>query len=361
MKTKIITILALATLFIGCNNKPEKSEAIRSVFYQKLAENTLAGKRKFAGVSQAENEAKLSFKVGGTLEKINFKLGQHIKKGDVIAYLNDQDYKINYQKALASKKNAEIQMQSAKANFERIEKLYANNNASLSDFEKVKTQYESSKTMLKTAQSQLKAVKNQLYYTKLKAPFDGSISKIMAEENEMIGQGMPVIMFLSNGNIEIRAQVPENVISKLEVGNTVNIKFTALKDKQYQGVISEIGRSTSGASTYPLIIDLTETYKGILPGMACNIEITFEPDENTGNQLIVPADAVAHDEAGDFVYIVKNSDEEGIHVATRKNVKLGELTSNGYEIKDGLDKNNMIITAGLSFMYDGRKVRLLDK
>jgi len=356
---RIVTIIALVIFFTGCNNKKEKKEAIRPVFYQKLSESNITGKRAFAGLSQAENEARLSFKVGGTLEKIHYKLGEPVKKGRVIAHLNSTDYEINYQKAFAAKKNAEIQLSAAKSTFERIEKLYASNNASLSDFEKVKTQFESAKTMLRSAETQLKAAKNQLDYTKLKAPYDGSISKIMAKENEMIGAGRPVLMFSSNGNIEIRTQVPENVIHNVKVGQPAKITFKTLPGKIYEGVVSEIGRSTGGAPTYPLIIDIPEKHTEILPGMACTIEMTFSDDSN-GKYIIVPPDAVAHDEGGDYVYTLKKSDKEGIFIATRRNVTLGDLTSNGYEITAGLTPEDIIITAGLSFMYDGRKVRLLE-
>ncbi len=359
---RLLTIFAVALLFLAsCSQKAEKKEAIRPVFYQNLSEMNTAGTRNFAGVSQAENEAKLSFKVGGTLEKINYNLGEPVKKGSIIAYLNSQDYKINYEKASAAKKNAEIQLESAKSNFNRIEKLYANNNASLSDFERVKTQYESAKMMLRTAQTQLQAAANQLSYTKLKAPFEGSISKILAEENEMIGAGRPVIMFSSNGSIEIKTQVPENVIHRVEVGQNVKVKFTALADKTYEGIVSEIGKSTGGAATYPLIIDLSGDYPEILPGMACNIEMTLEANKDEGKFLIVSPDAVANDEGGDFVYVLKKSDQEGIYIAKRKNVTLGNLTSAGYEIINGLSSDEKIITAGLSFMYDGRKVRLLEQ
>ncbi|NOR87417.1 MAG: efflux RND transporter periplasmic adaptor subunit, partial [Bacteroidales bacterium] len=289
---RVITIFVLALFFVACNNDVEKKEAIRPVFYQELAKSNVAGKRSFAGISQAENEAKLSFKVGGTLERTYFKLGEQIKKGDVMAKLNSDDYKINYQKAASAKKNAEIQLSSAKSSFNRIEKLYANNNASLSDFEKVKAQYESAKTMLKTAQSQLNAANNQLAYTKLIAPFHGTISKIMAEENEMIGAGKPVLMFSSIGNVEIRTQAPENVIQRVEIGQIVSITFSSIANKIYDGVISEIGRSTGGASTYPLIIDLSDKYGEILPGMACHITMVFEQDEDSKKYIIIPPDAV---------------------------------------------------------------------
>ncbi len=357
---RLLTLIALVIFISGCNNKKDKKEAIRPVFFQKLSESNISGTRTFAGVSQAENEAKLSFKVGGTLEEIHYKLGEPVKKGSILAHLNSNDYKINYQKALAAKKNAEIQLSAAKSNYERIEKLYATNNASLSDFEKVKTQYESAKTMLQSAETQLKAAKNQLDYTKLKAPYDGSISKIMAKENEMIGAGRPVLMFSSNGNIEIRAQVPENIIHSVKVGMPATITIKSIGDKKYKGVVSEIGKSTGGAPTYPLIIDLPEKHTEILPGMACTIEMSFTDNSNNDKRIIVPPDAVAHDENGDFVFTLKKSDQEGVFIATRKNVTLGKLTSNGYEILSGLSPDDIIITAGLSFMYDGRKVRLLE-
>ncbi|MCF6240631.1 MAG: efflux RND transporter periplasmic adaptor subunit [Bacteroidales bacterium] len=353
--------LLFSLLFISCSDNTEKKETVRPVFYQKISETNIAGKRSFAGISQAENEARLSFKVGGILEKIHFKLGEHVKKGAVLAHLNSIDYKINYDKAMAAKKNADVQLTSAKSAYLRVEKLYASNNASLSDFEKAKAQFESAKAMVNTAQSQLNAARNQLNYTKLLAPFDGSISKIMAKENEMIGAGMPVLIFSSNDAIEIRTQVPENVIRLINIGKNVSLVFSSIADKTFKGEISEISRSTGRTSTYTVIIKLLDKSDKILPGMACTIEMTFDEGKNTNQFIIVPADAVAHDEGGDFVYTIINSDEKGIYIAKRRNVILGELTATGYEIKEGLNTDDIIITAGLSFMYDGRKVKLLEE
>lgn len=357
---RILTILFTVTFLVGCKNDIEKKELIRPVFYQEISQGSIAGTRTFSGISQAENEANLSFKVGGTLEKIHYKLGQVVKKGNVIAHVNNDDYEINYQKAASSRKNAQIQMDNAKSSFNRVENLFASNNASLSDFEKAKAQYESSKTMLRTAESQLKAARNQLNYTKLKAPFDGSISKIIAKENEMIGAGRPVLLFSSNGNVEIKAQVPENIIQSVTVGLEAKISFTSMPNKVFIGEIYEIGKSTSGTSTFPLTIRLSNNNDEILPGMACKIELTFDENQNDEKFIIISTDAVSHDEGGDFVYILSESDEENYYIAKRKNITLGELKSNGYEVKDGLNHGEKIITAGLSFMYDGRKVRLLD-
>jgi RND family efflux transporter MFP subunit len=347
-------------LIVACSTQEETAEAIRPVFYQKIAETTAATKRTFAGISQAQSEAKLSFKVGGTLEKIHVKLGESVKKGEILAQLNSTDYKLNYDKALASKQNADVQLITSKSNFLRTENLYANNNASLSDYEKAKAQYESARTIANTAQSQLTAAENQLNYTKLTAPYHGSVSAILAEENEMVGIGMPVIIFSASANIEIKTAVPENIIGHVKKGQSATVRFSAIEDRSFEGEISEIGLSSGSASTYPLIIRLMVPSDRILPGMACTIELTFSQDVKAAAYIVVPSDAVAHDEDGDFVYVIKESETVDIFIAERRNVILGQLTSAGYEIKEGLHSDDIIVTAGLSFMYDGRKVKLLE-
>lgn len=358
---KLYQGIVLALLFVACNRNEEAKEVIRPVYYQKIAESTTLEIRRFAGVSQAKNEAKLSFKVGGTLEKHYFKLGERVRKGEILARLNSDDYKINYDKAAASEKNAEVQLTVSKSSFERIENLYGNNNASLNDYEKAKAQFESALSMTNIAKSQLIAAGNQLDYTKLEAPYSGSISKILSQENEMIGPGMPVLIFLSDKDVEINTFIPENFIQLIEMGQKVNIKFSAIADKAFKGEISEIGLSPSRSSNYPLVIRLVEQSAQILPGMACKIEIGFRKEVGTSEYIVVLADAVAHDEGGDFVYVLKKTDDKDVYIAERRNVTLGKLLPKGYEIKKGLNTEDSIITAGLSFMYDGRRVSLVKK
>lgn len=357
---KLYIGLFCVLFFAACGSNEQVQESIRPVFYQKIDETTTAAKRTFAGISQAQSEAKLSFKVGGTLEQIHVKLGESVKKGSILAHLNSTDYKINYDKALSSQKSAKVQMITSKSSFLRIEKLYANNNASLSDYEKAKAQYESANAMANTAQSQVSATQNQLNYTKLAAPYDGSVSAILAEENEMIGMGMPVFVFSSDANIEVKTAVPENIIGHVKTGQKVSVRFTTIADRSFEAEIAEVGFSAGNASTYPLIITLLETSDKVLPGMACKIEIPFEQATTTAQYIVVPSDAVAHDEGGDFVYVLLAADEKGIFIAKRRKVTLGQLSSGGYEIKEGLSTEDIITTAGLSFMYDGRKVKLFD-
>lgn len=352
--------ILLLFLLASCGGDDEKSETVRPVYYKKVNEITAGSTRNFAGVSQAQKEVKLSFKVGGTLDKIYFRLGDFVSDRVVIASLDDADYKLNYEKAVASQKNSEVQLTIAKSNFQRVEKLYANNNVSLSEYEKVKAEFESAKSMAQTAQTQLNIAKNQLEYTKLTAPFDGTVTALLAEENETVGAAMPVVLFASESKIEIKTAVPENIIRFIKKEQTANVTFTSIPDKVFVGKITEVGLSSQSASTFPVIISLSQQSNEILPGMSCSVQFSIKSESDLTEFIEVPFDAVAHDNEGDYVYVLNPTEQPDIYKVEKRNIVVGDNTATGYEIKEGLKPNELIVTAGLSFMYDGRPVRLLE-
>lgn len=361
MKIKLHLFVAGALLFAGCSGKEVKEETVRPVFYQEVGKAPTQNVRSFSGVTQASTEVKLSFKVGGLIEQIPVDMGDTIKRGAVIARIDATDYRINYNKAEASLKNAEAQLAAAKSAFLRIENLYVNNNVSLSEYEKAKTQFESAETMVNTAQSQLNAAQNQMDYTALQAPFNGVVSSVMAKENEMTGAGLPVVVFVSMNNLEVKTAVPENTIGQISRGQEATVRFSALPENTFRGVVTEVSPGIPNASAFPVIVQLTESTSRLFPGMTGIVEFQLNGEDFSENRLAVATDAVGHDLKGDFVYVASKTEENEIFVAEKRYVTLGELRAGGYEITGGLNQNERVITAGLSFLYDGRKVKLLDE
>lgn len=357
---KLFFIIMTALLITACGSTVNTEEAIRPVFYQKVGMQSITEIRSFSAVSQPQNEARLSFKVGGTIEKIAVQLGDTIKKGESIAWLDAADYRINYNKAAASLKSAEVQLSAAKSAYIRIENLYAGNKASLNDYEQAKAQYESLQAMAETAREQLSAAKNQLDYTTLKAPYTGTISAILAKENEMTGAAKPVVAFSSATTIEVQTAVPESIISRISQGMEVTVQFSTLPQKSFSGKITEVSSGVSGSSAYAVIVGLTgEPSAQLQAGMTGTVQIPLKRKSGEASIYISP-DAVSHDQNGDFVYLANSTDEAGIFEASRRNVSLGTLSPAGYEIKEGLQANEIVITAGIRFLYEGRKVKLLD-
>ena len=356
---KLFYIAVLVIFMAGCDSKENTEEAVRPVYFQEVSRHTITETRSFSGVVKPQNEAKLSFKVGGTIEEIAVELGDTVKKGNPIARIDAADYRINYNKVVASLKNAEVQLTTTKSAFLRIENLYAGNNASLNDYEKAKGQYESAQAMAETAREQVSAAQNQLDYTTLSAPYTGTVSAILAEENEMAGAGRPVVAFSSIQTIEVQTAVPENIIGRINTGMEVRVQFSTLHGKSFRGKITEVSSGTSGSSASPVIVRLTgEPSAQVLAGMTGTVNIPLRENSREAFMVIKP-DAVSHDQKGDFVYLAVPTGEDGIYKATRRDVILGDLTPEGYEITGGLNTGEIVITAGIRFLYDGRKVKLL--
>ncbi|NCA86333.1 MAG: efflux RND transporter periplasmic adaptor subunit [Clostridia bacterium] len=361
-KIKKLFYIALMAIFVaGCANKERPEEAIRPVYFQKVDRNAGTEIRSFSGVAQPQNEAKLSFKVGGTIQQIAVQLGDTVIKGELIARLDATDYRINYNKAVASLKNAEVQLIAARSAFIRFENLYAGNNASLNDYEKTKAQYESAQAMAQTAREQVSAAQNQLDYTSLEAPYSGTVSAILAKENEMTGAGHPVVAFSSVQTFEVQMAVPENIVGRISQGMEVTVLFTTLPGKIFPGIITEVSSGSPGFAAYAVIVQLSgKPSAQLFAGMTGTVNVPLRENGREEASIIITPDAVSHDQNGDFVYLAVSTDGEGIYKAHRQNVTLGELSPAGYEIIAGLDTGDVVITAGIRFLYEGRKVKLLN-
>ena len=138
--TSKLFVLALL-LLNACSGKESKQEAVRPVFYSIAGQGQDERILSYPGVSRAANEIKLSFRLSGTTDYVAVEMGDTIKTGDVIARLDTTDYVISHKQATASLKSAEAQLASARSAYSRIENLYVNDNVSLSEYEKAKTNY----------------------------------------------------------------------------------------------------------------------------------------------------------------------------------------------------------------------------
>lgn len=358
---RILYILFIALLVAGCGSKAEQEEAIRPVFYHEAGKSFYTTSLSFPGVTRAAEEVRLSFKVGGTVDRLNVEMGDTVKVGDCLLRLDSTDYFIQYSNALSALNNARAQLANARSEFERMENLYIKNNISLRDYERVKTQLESAEAMEKSAVAQVGGAQNQLDYTCLKAPFPGVVNSLFVSESEMIGAGKPALMLSSLNNIEVRTTVPENIVGQLKTGMEASVSLTSNKDVNIKGHITEIGTTVQNASAYPVVIGMQTTGVNLYSGMTATVSFLLDSSADKRTEsLIIPEDAVSHDQQGDYVFVAEPF-EGDVFVVKRKQIVSGELTSEGVQIREGLSEDDLVITAGLRFMYEGRKVRLLDE
>ncbi len=356
----LLIVVFMATLILpSCKEKEQTQEIIRPVSYIQVFSTGGSRIRTFPGVAQAGTESRLSFKVAGTVKRVAVGVGDRVQEGQIIAELDPYDYQLKVQQARASLLQAEAQARNADSAYDRTRSLYENKSASKQDLDAARMAYESANAMVQASQKQLEQALLHLSYTKITAPENGAIAEVNCEVNENVQAGMPLFLLTAGLQLEVKVSIPEILISQIEENKEVSVKFDAIPDKEFQANVSEVGiRSTTLATTFPVIILLKQTDPDIRSGMAASVSIRFESkDERV--RFIVPSEAVGEDREGRFVFLVDlQPEQEGYGIIRRKPVVIGELTSEGIEVFEGLVDGDRVVTAGISYIVDGQKVKL---
>jgi len=350
------TLLLLLSFLGACSSAPEKpQEVLRTVRYQIAESEVVASQRSFSGVSVAATETKISFRVSGLLEQLNIKVGQQIRKGDLIASLDDRDLNLNYEESKAARLNAQVQADNANSNLLRVRELYENDNVALSEYEQAKNSYASAKADLEARQKQLDLQKSQLQYSQIHSPMTGIVTQVPVTKNENVSAGEAIAVLSSNENVEFEASIPEAYIAAIKTGMAARVTFSSLPNKSYPGVITEVAYAASESSTYPVTVKLDQSDTKLRPGMSSEVHFSF--NESDVAAIRVPASAVAEDLSGNFVYLVLPSENNGIGTIERRTVVVSNLTNLGFIVLDGLKEGDVVVTAGVSKISPGMKVR----
>lgn len=224
----------------------------------------------------------VSPKVSGQLVKVLVEDNQNVKEGDLIAVIEDNDYKIKlaqttarYNEALQNQKNAkanhnavQTQIDVAKADFERYKHSWEAGAVSKQEYDIAKARYDEAKANLTNTQealitkdgksvadaqiAELKALKEQaelyLSYTKIYAPQDGTVAGKKASVGMMVQPGTPLLTIVPH-NVWIVANYKENQLEKMRIGQKVKIKIDAYPHERFTGVVDSIQRASGAKSS----------------------------------------------------------------------------------------------------------------
>ena len=377
MNSRILAIFTCLSLLAaaGCGSKEDASEQkvpVRPVRYIVLEPETQAMNQSFSGTAKSGKKAVLSFKVSGTIESIPVKVGERVSSGSMLARLDETDILIEVESSKsgvkasqADAKAAQTSVYTTSSNYERIQKLYENDNVSLSEFEQARGDYETAQASLEAARSRiatekskLSAARNQLMYTRLNAPFDGIVNSIPVEENEEITPGSPVLTLNSLGSLEVQVDVSDLHIAKIRTGMPCTVTFASLEKTKFEGTVTEVSYGSTDAPTYPVTVDIQSGDTRLRPGMAAQVRFDFgESAEKTG--LYIPSDGVGEEQGKNFVFVIQKK-ENNTGTIKKQEIEIGELTEKGFLVKTGLTKGQLVATSGLQLLTDKMAVKLLD-
>ncbi|BBN82953.1 hemolysin secretion protein D [Pseudoalteromonas sp. A25] len=339
--------LFTCVLLIGCspneatNEKPPQLRPVRTLTVSTFQTGPV---QEFPGVVDAANSAQLSFKVAGEVSQLLVKQGQDVKKGDVIAVLDDTDYKLALDEAKAS-------FEKANADFGRAEKLLKTGTISKADYDQLKLQYSSAKNQLATA-------KNNLDYTTLHASFDGVVARTQIEPFEEVQAKQPIATLQDIKTINIKVNVPESVMINVskDAPKQVYAQFSSIEGRRFPLSFVEVStKANEVTNTYEVTLSMgPPSDYNILPGMSAKV---FASQLSAAHQAIyLPVKTVLKDELGHFVWTVEQVEKhKGKIVKTA--VQIGEMTEYGFQILSGVSVGEQVVSAGMSKVSDGQLVK----
>lgn len=358
---KTLSQLFLTTLVLSLFScKKEKKEIKKFIRPVKYKEVTYLGNEKirtFSGTAQTDKIIGLSFRSGGIITQLDTKLGQRVKKGQLLAKLDNVQARLSYENAVSSMNSAKSQMNTAKLSLDRTRALFEKGSAALSSFESVKNAYKAAKEGYESSKRGVAIQQEQIRYGYLYAPENGIISAVYAEIDENVAPGQRIATLNAGSDMEIALGLPESIINNVKKGDIVAVSFSSLQGKSFKGKVTEVSPAVNAqTATYPVVVLITNPSDEIKSGMAANVTFNLGDQKTNGKTLVVPANAVGEDNKGQFVFLI--NEKGNIAKVTKQQIIVGKLTTLGFEVTSGLSAGQKIATAGLQTLLDGQEVKL---
>jgi membrane fusion protein, multidrug efflux system len=355
-----IVFFVLLLVLNSCTEKePEKQNVLRPVKYTTVGSTTNDFRRQLSGTIKAADEIDLSFRSSGVITVLNISVGQDVKKGQLLAKLDNVQAELAYEQSISALSSAKSSKSTSKSNLDRVRALYEKGSTSLSDYEQAKNGYQTASDQYESALRNKSIQKTQINYGVIRAPKDGIIAIKNNELNETASPGQIIGVLNAGSTINVMVGLPESMINKTKLGMKTDLVFSALNSKKYKGTIIEIAPVVDeNSATYPIKIEIDTPNKDMKPGMATTIIFDFSEIKNVmDDTLSVPLKAVGEEGDKNFVFLIKSSDLNKGKVK-KQYIEIGKLSSDGFVVKSGLKTGDLIATAGLQTLLDGQEVRL---
>ena len=346
--------LLITTISCGGDSKKETLDNTPpiSVTVNAIQDTTNNPFLNVSGKIQSVQSADLSTRMMGFVNKVHVKVGDKVKKGQLLVSINNTDLQAQLAQVNASITEANAAYNNAKKDYDRFQNLFAENSASQKEVDDITAHYEMAKARLEAAKQMKNEINAQFTYSNITAPFNGVITGKSVEEGNMANPGIPLISMEAPGNFEVIAMVPETEISKIKNDSKVDVTAKSIS-KTIPGNVVEIStsaRNTGGQYLVKIALDKTEA--PILSGMFVNVQFPLEKKANAiSSTLYVPESALVKQGQLTGVYTIGNG-----NVALLRWLRIGKTFGDQVEVLSGLSKDEQYIISAEGKLYNGAKV-----
>ncbi len=241
MKTIPLTAIALATaaLMAACSPNKPSVEAVRPVRTAEVHYDAARDANRYAATVQSRYEVEQAFRVGGKIAQRKVDVGQVVREGDVLAVLEDSDYRLGEEAVRQQWQAAATQARQAESDRQRLADLKSDGSVSAADDERARSGAQTARSNAEALARQLELARNRLTYAVLRASRSGVVTAVRFEVGQVVPEGLPVVAIADPGAPEIVVDVPEDQVASFK-----NAKFKAAlaqaPDERFDVVLREL-------------------------------------------------------------------------------------------------------------------------
>jgi len=359
VKTSLQTpLLALAASAMLAACAPDKAppEAPRPVRAVELRYDRVSDGNRYVGTVQARHEVDQAFRVGGKITERRVDVGQTVREGDVLAVLDDVDYRLAEEATHQELIAATAQAGQAESDRRRLEALKKDGSVSVADDEHARSNAEKARAAAEAAAKKLELARNRLKYTVLRASRSGVITQVRFENGQVVAEGQPGVSIADQGEPEIVVDVPEDHLATFKSARFKASLATA-PDQVFDVVLRELA-AQAAPQTRTYRARLKPATPRTLPlGATATLAVTHAA---AGAPVAsIPASAITQSKGQPALWIVRRTDSQPAGTA-----ELVPVVVHGYlneeVLVSGPPAGAFVVTAGVQKMAPGLRVALPD-
>jgi len=339
-----VVLLGIMTMTLASNKKEINSRKEVKTTETNIAVTVASAEMKetnmdldLVGTTQAAREVNIASESSGKIAVVNFRMGDYVTQGNVLAIIDDTYKRLAYE-------NAKLNYNKCKDDISRYQALREGDAVSDTQLRDIKLAYEN-------ADIQLENAKKQWDDTKIIAPFSGYITSQNTELGAYVNAGTMIAGIADISQLKVVFDVSETNAYELQRGQTVIVTTDVHPEASYKGTISNISPKASASHTYPVEIMITNNGKDKLKaGTYVKVNVNMSNKEKV---LMIPRDAIVSSLKDPSVYLVKNN------IAQLMKIGVGRNFDSFIEVVSGLNEGDQVVTNGQINLTGSSKVSVI--
>lgn len=352
--SKILTASLLVTIFglAGCSEEAEQTKESSAQVFKAHVQTVELGEIPLMAVVPGaivpEQKAQISSRLIGYIKELEVKVGQTVKRGQLLFSIDSADINSQIVQANAGYQQAIASLNDAKLDYDRFTQLYKEESVSKQQYDKMRLQYSIAQQNVAAAKSALNQAKEQLNYANVKAPFDGVIVDKMAVAGDLASPGKPIVVIENTASLIVQTEVAGDLFAVIKMGDEASV----LVEGQSGPLVGTIYTLVSSANPKTR----THTVKLSLPlihdvNSGTFARVSFKRDVR--QTMMVPKSAIVNRAGIEGVFV--NEKGKAFFRMVRTGMEIGDKV----EIQAGLALGEQVIVDNNQSILNGDIVEII--